>query len=99
MLRVIDRALDKITMYRLTLYYLAGLLGTAVIFGWAGIVCYDRLALLFTISLLLVVCWITNKVFAWTFRVPANKESVYISALILALIVNPIQTGHDLWFL
>jgi glycine betaine catabolism B len=33
------------------------------------------------------------------FDVPTNVESVYISALILALIVAPIQSYADLWFL
>ena len=30
---------------------------------------------------------------------PTNVESTYISALILALIITPLQSYNDLWFL
>ncbi|MEP7134895.1 MAG: RnfABCDGE type electron transport complex subunit D [Chloroflexota bacterium] len=99
MLRTIDNQLNKITMYRLVLYYLIALLGAAVIFSAAGLLAYDVYALLASIGFLLGVSWITNRVFAWTFGVPANVESVYISALILALIITPIQSLSDFWFL
>lgn len=99
MISYIDNQLNKITMYRLVLYYLISLLGAAVLFSIAGLLAYDAFALLITIGFLLGVCWITNRLFAWTFGVPANIESVYISALILALIITPIQSLNDLWFL
>lgn len=86
-------------MYRLVLYYLIFLLGVAVLFSAAGLLAYDAFALLVSISFLLGVCWITNRIFSWTFGVPANVESVYISALILALIITPIQSLNDLWFM
>ena len=95
----IDNVLNRITMYRLMLYYLIFLLGVAVILSFGGVLHYDPFALLFSISFLLGVSWITNAIFARTFRVPANSESVYITALILALIITPIQSLHDLWFL
>ena len=99
MIDFVDNLLNRITMYRLVLYYLIFLLGVAVILSFAGVLRYDPFALLFSISFLIGVCWITNTVFAKTFQVPANAESVYISALILALIITPIQSLHDLWFL
>jgi len=86
-------------MYRLVLYYLIFLLGATVLFSAAGLLAYDVFALLASIGFLLGVCWITNHLFSWTFGVPANVESVYISALILALIITPIQSLNDLWFL
>ena len=99
MLRTIDNQLNKITMYRLVLYYLIALLGAAVIFSASGLMEYDVFALLVSIGFLLAVSWITNRFFAWTFGVPANVESVYISALILALIITPVQSASDFWFL
>ena len=99
MLRYIDNQLNKITMYRLVLYYLIALLGAAVIFSAAGILKYDVFALLASIGFLVGFCWITNRIFAWAFGVPANVESVYISALILALIITPVQSLNDFWFL
>ena len=99
MISYIDNQLNKITMYRLVLYYLIFLLGAAVLFSAAGLLAYDVFALLLSISFLLAVCWIANRIFSRTFGVPANVESVYISALILALIISPIQSYNDLWFM
>lgn len=86
-------------MYRLTLYYLAGLIAVAVGLSFAGVLPYDPYALLFSTAFFITVCWVTNTLFAKTFRVPANVESVYISALILALIVDPLHSVHDLTFM
>jgi ferredoxin-NADP reductase len=86
-------------MYRLVLYYLIFLLGTAVFFSATGMLAYNLSGLLLSISFILAVCWITNGIFSRIFGVPANVESVYISALILALIITPIQSLNDLWFM
>src|SRR5258706_2400617 len=99
MLSYIDNQLNKITMYRLVLYYLIALLGAAVIFSAAGLLAYDVFSLLASIGFLIGISWITNRVFAWAFGVPANVESIYISALILALIITPVQSLNDFWFL
>ena len=99
MLKTIDNLLNRITMYRLVLYYLIFLLGAAFILTGLGILKYDIFALLFSIGFLIAVCWIVNWIFARTFGVPRNVESVYITALILALIITPIQSFRDLWFL
>lgn len=90
MIKTIDRFLDRLTMYRLILYYLMALVATALVFGFAGLVPHDPVALAFTTALALAACWIANKVFARIFEVPANSESVYITALILALILDPV---------
>src|SRR6185295_6011427 len=99
MFNLIDGILNRITMYRLTLYYLIFLLGAAVILAFAGVLHEDPYALLFTTAFLVAVCALTNWIFAKSFNVPANVESVYISALILALVLSPLQEYHDLWFL
>ena len=99
MLKTIDNLLNRITMYRLVLYYLIFLFGAAALLSIAGIIKYDVFALLLSVSFLLAVCWVVNWIFARTFGVAANVESVYISALILALIITPIQSFNDLWFL
>ncbi len=95
MIALIDRVLDRVTMYRLVLYYLIVLLVAALVFCFLGQLPYDPLALVFTTVLILGVCWLTNLVFAWAYRTASNKESVYITALILALILNPV-TPDDL---
>ncbi|MGB8214886.1 MAG: RnfABCDGE type electron transport complex subunit D [Anaerolineales bacterium] len=99
MIKSIDNWLNRVTMYRLVLYYLIFLLGTGIILSLTGLLKYDVFALLFSIGFLIAVCWAVNWIFAKTFRVAANVESVFISALILALIISPIKTFNDLWFL
>jgi ferredoxin-NADP reductase len=85
-------------MYRLVLYYLIGLLAAALALSVAGLL-FDPYALLFSTAFLLGVAAIANAAFARAFGVAPNSESVYISALILALIITPIGSLNDLWFL
>jgi ferredoxin-NADP reductase len=99
MLKFIDNQLNRITMYRLVLYYLIVLFASAVYMSSAHLLNMDPFALCFSLALLLAVSWITNRLFAYVYAVPTNVESVYISALILALIITPPQTSSDYWFL
>ncbi|MDE1970270.1 MAG: RnfABCDGE type electron transport complex subunit D [Patescibacteria group bacterium] len=101
MFAFIDTALNRITMYRLVLYYLIALLGAATLFSMLGVLPYDPTAIVFSTIVLLVVTWITNRVFAHVFHAQENAESVYITAFILALIISPVtaQNSAGLGFL
>ncbi len=99
MLRTIDNLLNRVTMYRLVLYYLIFLIAVAFLLSVANVFSFDPFAFLLTIAFLLIVSAIANRVFSRTFSVPANVESVYITALILALIITPLHSFSDLWFL
>ncbi len=90
MIRTLDRLLDHITIYRLVLYHLIGLFGAALVLGFFKAVPHDPVALAFSMLLILAACWVTNRLFAAVFEAPANVESIYITALILALIVDPV---------
>jgi glycine betaine catabolism B len=79
-------------MYRLVLYYLLVLLGVAFILGFFGIIPYTPETLLFSTVIITGVCWITNTAFAKVFNAVPNTESIYITALILALIVTPVAS-------
>ncbi len=72
------------------LYYLIVLVAAAMIFGLFGLLPYGPLSIGFSLLVILVVSWVSNKVFAWAFDAVPNSESVYITALILALIVSPV---------
>jgi ferredoxin-NADP reductase/Na+-translocating ferredoxin:NAD+ oxidoreductase RnfD subunit len=85
----IDRFLNNITMYRLVVYYLMILLAIAAIFGAFGILPYNPIAIIFSTLFLLVVAWATNGILAHIMNAHPNTESVYITALILALIITP----------
>jgi ferredoxin-NADP reductase/Na+-translocating ferredoxin:NAD+ oxidoreductase RnfD subunit len=95
-MKLVDQLLDRVSMYRLVLYYLVLLLFVAVVFCILKILPYDPLSLPASALFLIVVAWVTNAVFANAFKAPTNVESVYISALILALILPPIQAVSDL---
>ena len=99
MLRFIDNQLNKITMYRLALYVLIFLLVAALFLTFSGSLPYSPWELVFSVAFLIAVSWVTNRIFAWTFSVPANVESVYITALILSLIITPIHSLGDVVFL
>jgi ferredoxin-NADP reductase/Na+-translocating ferredoxin:NAD+ oxidoreductase RnfD subunit len=92
----IDHALNRITMYRLVLYYTAGLLAIAFLLGFFKLVPEDPTALTFSLVLIVGTCWLTNHVFATLLRVPVNAESFYITALILALILPPVTAADHL---
>ena len=103
MLAFIDNFLNRITMYRLMFYYLIALLVVAAIFGAFGMLPINPAALAVSALIILAACWSTNKIFAAVFKAPANVESAYITAFILALIISPIAVAPfdvaGFWFL
>ncbi len=98
-MNIIDNFLDKITMYRLVLYELIVYLSVAAIFGALGIIHFNPVSIILSALFLTAVCLITNEIFARVFGAPVNIESAYITALILACIISPIHSFHDLPFL
>ena len=98
MIRAIDNLLNKITMYKIVLCILIGLVLIATGLSFLGVLSYNPVSILFSAFFITTVCLIINMVLARVFRVPANVESVYITALILALIITPLQSIHDVNF-
>ena len=86
-------------MYRLVLYFLLVLLGFALILTLFGILPFNGIALVGTVSFIFATCWITNRIFAYIFKIPANPESVYITSFILSLIITPAADFHKLPFI
>ncbi len=93
-MKFIDDILNRITMYRLVLYYLSALIVAAFVFSFFGILPFDPTALAFSTVLIVAVCAVTNWVFARVFEAETNIESVYITALILTLIISPISASN-----
>ena len=94
MTTLIDRLLNHITMYRIVLYYAAGLLAVAFGLGFSKALPVEPTALAFSFVTITAVCWLTNRAFAYLLRVPVNSESIYITALILALILPPVPADN-----
>ncbi len=85
----IDRILNKIPMYRITLYVLIFLWITAVLLGFIGVLPYSGSTIFLSGIFLVLISWISNELFAWAFGAIVNHESAYITGLILTLIVTP----------
>lgn len=95
MMRAIDNFLNRITMYRLTLYGLIGIVTTAAIFGLLGWLPYHGLTIVLSALWLVGVCWLTNWSLAKIWRAPVHHDSAYISGLILTLIIVPYRSADD----
>ena len=99
MVAKIDYILDRTTMYRLVLYVLFGLIGIAATLAYFKLLAFSPLALLASTTFLILMCWAMNTVFGYVFEVPTNIESATITALILALIIDPAQSAGAFQFL
>lgn len=86
----IDDFLNKTTMYRLVLYYVAGLLVLAFALSFFGLLPFNPASLAFSVVLIMAVSWAVNWIAAKMFDAATNVESVYITAFILALIITPV---------
>jgi ferredoxin-NADP reductase/Na+-translocating ferredoxin:NAD+ oxidoreductase RnfD subunit len=96
LLRPVDRILNTITMYRLMLYVLIVLVLVAALFGGIGLLPFNPLYILASAAFLVALSVLANWGFARIFRAPTNVESTFITALILALIINPDPPGSSL---
>lgn len=99
MFNAIDSLLDRITMYRLLLYYLIALVLIAAFIGHFGYIHYNAKQVLVSSSIVVFACWFINKIFALILQVPTNYESSIITGLILALIISPISNTDGITFL
>ncbi len=89
MFKFIDDTLNSITMYRLVLYYLIWLILVAMVLSFFGVLSVPVISIVVSVIVLLTLGWATNILFGSVWQIPASVESVYISALILALIISP----------
>ena len=84
---IIDDLLNKVTMYRLTLYYLIFLVSAAFIFSFFDLVAFSPLEIIIGAFVLVCFSYIFNFIFAKMFKAVTNIESVFITSLILLLII------------
>lgn len=96
MIKAIDYFLDRITMYRLTLYYLLVILFTGLLLSLFGVLPYNPGSIILSSLTIVGVALLTNFLFAWAFDAPINVESPYITGLILACIILPFRSFQDL---
>ncbi len=98
-MNIIDKFLNRITMYRLVLYVLVALLLFAGIASTFGFLSFSPMELVWSVALITTISLISNAIFAKIFVAPSNPESTYITALILALIISPSASFMNIHFL
>lgn len=94
----IDRLTDKVTAYKMVLYFLLALLAFTMILSLFGSVPFDWHQILVSTILLTAVCRGVNILLARRFNVPVNIESDIITALILALILTPPSSAAQAFY-
>lgn len=99
MIKFIDDFLNGITMYRLMSYYLILLIVVAGILALFKILPFSLIDLAFSTTVLVFTSWIANTVLAKIFKSVTNVESFFITALILTLIISPVEPLGGLPFL
>jgi ferredoxin-NADP reductase len=92
MLHTIDSLLNRFTMYRVVLYGLGTLLLAAEALALTGAIGISASGLAVSIVMLIIGCYLSNRLFAWWFHAAANTESWLITALILACILPPVNS-------
>lgn len=95
----LSRFLNRITMHRLMLFLLVFLLATAFLESFLGILPYRPVDIFLTLLILLAVSSTVNTLFAKALSASARPESTLITALILALIVGPLNPMSNIPFL
>lgn len=93
MFKYVDRFLDRITMYRLVLYFLTCLFLLSLIFAYFNFLQVSSFGLIYSLVVLVFASYIFNRLSAKFFGIPENIESVYITAYILCLILAPRTKG------
>lgn len=99
MFKKIDDFLNKTTMYRLVLYCMVFLVVVALVLSVFGKLPFSPANFIFSTLFILLFCVLINGIFAKVFQAPSNMESVYITALILTLIIDPIQSLNQVLFI
>jgi ferredoxin-NADP reductase len=90
-----DGLLDRLTSYRLLLYALLAILIWAVFAALIDQVAFEWYQIAGSAIWLTIVCVAVNFAASRLLNIPSNKESDYISAWILALILLPAQNLND----
>jgi len=92
---MIDWLNDKLTSYRLMLYFLLALVAWAFLGSFFNQVPYSWNELAVSAVWIVGIAWLVNKTISRFLDIPANKESYLITGLILTLILAPPKNTAD----
>lgn len=99
MFRSIDRLLNGITMYKVVLYLLIALAGSALTLSFLGLISANPLSLALSLVVLVFVGYGVNELIARILKIPANPESSVITALSLFFVLHPASNWSEVLFL
>jgi len=88
----IDNVLNRFTMYKVVLYGLLTLSAITLLFSLIGWVSFNPINLIISFFLIVGVCFISNTVISKILKIPSNPESFFITAIILYLILLPVDS-------
>jgi glycine betaine catabolism B len=97
MIPVVDKLLNKLTMYKVVLFGLLFLTVVSLFLSYLNIIFYEPLSLIFTLVILLSFSFFSNILIAKVLKVVPNTESSIITALILFFILIPIENLSEIW--
>jgi len=92
---MIDWLNDKLTSYRLMLYFLLALVAWAILGSFFRQVPYSWNEIAISAIWIVGIAWGANKSISKFLDIPANKESYLITGLILTLILAPPKNTAD----
>lgn len=93
---VVNQRLGRISMYRLVIFCLCAMIGTALTLMAVGELDYPPLWFVATIVVSTLSAYGTNRLFGWLFGVKPHGESAVITGLILSLLFLPQVTAAGL---
>lgn len=85
----VNEQLGRISMYRLVIFCLSAMIGTALTLMAVGELDYSPLWFAATIAVSTISAYASNRLFGWLFGVKAHGESALITGLILSLLFLP----------
>ncbi|OIP77509.1 MAG: hypothetical protein AUK16_01770 [Parcubacteria group bacterium CG2_30_44_11] len=91
------RLIDGITMYRVVIYALLTIAFAALTLSVAGVLAVAPLALVLSFLVITTGALLTHILMVYITQAASNIESSLITALILFLIVTPVQELHSLF--
>jgi len=91
-MKFVKELLNSITMYRLVVYVLGGIIAYATMLSFLGRLPASPTSLVISLSLLLTSTYVIDRGLGAVFKIPVNMESSLITALILCLIIDPARS-------
>lgn len=94
-MKIIDKFLNSIGMYRLVIYGLSFISFVLILFGFLNIIPYRGFDLIISLIFIMTVCEVLNQIVARIVGAYRGTDSTYITSLILFLILSPFEKLPD----